>query len=147
MLRFILYLILLAMVGSGCSNRSIDTQKNPAVYFEIPVVDMKRAKTFYTRVFAFRFEEQVIDQYEMALFPFSEKRMGISGALAKGDVYKPSKNGVLIYLHTPKIDETLQLILQNGGHVLYPITDNGALGYVAEFEDTEGNRIGLHQPQ
>lgn len=32
----------------------------------------------------------------MALFPFSDEKSGISGALAKGEIYKPTKNGVVI---------------------------------------------------
>jgi predicted enzyme related to lactoylglutathione lyase len=37
----------------------------------------------------------------------------------------------------------LKLVIANGGQVLYPKTDNG-IGLVAEFEDTEGNRIALY---
>jgi predicted enzyme related to lactoylglutathione lyase len=32
----------------------------------------------------------------------------------------------------------------NGGKTLYPKTSIGDLGWVAEFEDSEGNRIALH---
>ncbi|MCJ7933060.1 MAG: hypothetical protein MUW56_05355 [Chryseobacterium sp.] len=64
---------------------------NPVVYFEIPVNDLERAEKFYTAVFNFSFEKELIDRYEMALFPFEEKNSGITGALAKGDVYTPSK--------------------------------------------------------
>jgi predicted enzyme related to lactoylglutathione lyase len=31
--------------------------------------------------------------------------------------------------------------------VLYPKKSNGDLGYVAEIQDSEGNRIALHQAQ
>ena len=116
---------------------------NPVVYFEIPVNDMERATRFYSKVFEFKFENQIIDNNEMALFPFVEANSGISGALAKGAIYKPTKDGVLIYFTTANIDETLKLVISNGGQVLYPKTDNG-IGLVAEFEDTEGNRIALY---
>lgn len=82
----------------------------------------------------------------MALFPFVDGNTGISVALAKGDVYKPTKSGVIIYFNTKDIDKTTQLALANGGQMLYPKTSNGELGFVAEFEDSEGNRIALHQP-
>jgi predicted enzyme related to lactoylglutathione lyase len=36
------------------------------------------------------------------------------------------------------------LATSNGGQILYPKTDNG-IGLVAEFEDSEGNRIVLYQ--
>ena len=36
-------------------------------------------------------------------------------------------------------------MVKNGGNILYPKTSVGDLGFVAEFEDSEGNRIALHQ--
>jgi predicted enzyme related to lactoylglutathione lyase len=119
---------------------------NPVMYFEIPVLEMDRAIQFYQSVFEFEFEKQMIDHYEMALFPFSDKHSGISGALAKGDVYQPTINGVIIYFKSSQIDKTLQRATAHGGKILYPITDNG-IGLVAEFEDSEGNRIALFQPK
>ena len=65
--------------------------------------------------------------------------------MAKGEVYKPTINEVIIYFKTTNIDNTLELVVQNGGKILYPKTSNGDLGFVAEFEDSEGNRIALHQ--
>jgi predicted enzyme related to lactoylglutathione lyase len=122
----------------------ITKQSNPVFYFEIPVNEIDRAISFYSAVFHFKFEKENIDNNEMALFPFVEENSGISGALAKGEIYKPTKDGVLIYFKTENIDETLQLAIANGGRMLYPKTDNG-IGLVAEFEDTEGNRIALYQ--
>lgn len=119
---------------------------NPVVYFEIPVNDLERAETFYSAVFNFSFDKEIIDHYEMALFPFEEKNSGITGALAKGDVYKPSKNGVIIYFKTGNIEATLHQVIQHGGKILYPKKIDEKYGFaVAEFEDSEGNRIALHQ--
>jgi uncharacterized protein len=140
---------------TSCSNNSksivSQTEKdtmlkksNPVVYFEIPVNDIDRAIKFYTTVFNFEFDKEIIDKNEMALFPFAEANSGISGALAKGEIYKPTKDGVVIYFKTENIDETLKSATYNGGQMLYPKTDNG-IGFVAEFEDTEGNRIALYQ--
>ncbi|WP_074408854.1 MULTISPECIES: VOC family protein [Aquimarina] len=119
---------------------------NPVVYFEIPVTDIDRAISFYKSVFNFTFEKEIIDKNEMALFPFVEENIGISGALAKGEIYKPTHNGVVIYFNTENIDKTLKIAIESGGQMLYPKTSNGDLGFVAEFEDSEGNRIALHQP-
>lgn len=119
-------------------------QSNPVVYFEIPVTDMDRAVRFYTAVFNFEFRKDTIDHNEMALFPFTDETEGISGALAKGEIYKPTINGTLIYFTTEDIDKTLKSAVENGGEVLYPKTSNGELGFVAEFKDSEGNRIALH---
>lgn len=118
---------------------------NPVVYFEIPVKNIVRACKFYQSVFGFTFQEEVIDNNEMALFPFKNENSGISGALAKGEIYQPSINGVLIYFKTEDIDNNLSNAIENGGEILYPKTSNGPLGFVAEFKDSEGNRIALHQ--
>ena len=117
---------------------------NPVVYFEIPVRDLARAMRFYTAVFGFRFERETIDGNEMALFPQTESQPGITGALAKGSAYVPSKSGPILYFHTADIDETLARANANGGKTLYPITKVGETGFVAEFQDSEGNRIALH---
>lgn len=117
---------------------------NPVIYFEIPVLNLERAIIFYSKVFNFNFSKEIIDHNEMALFPFSKESSGITGALAQGEIYQPTKQGVLLYFSTENIDYTLDLVLRNGGQVLYPKTDNG-IGFVAEFEDSEGNRIALFQ--
>ncbi len=119
---------------------------NPVVYFEIPVHNLERAEKFYSAVFNFSFEKEIIDHYEMALFPFEEKNSGITGALAKGDVYQPSKSGVIIYFKTESIDRTLKKAVQHGGAILYPKRTDEKYGFaIAEFEDSEGNRIALHE--
>jgi uncharacterized protein len=126
------------------TEKNIMTKKsNPVVYFEIPVNDMDRAIKFYKTVFNVEFAKEIIDKNEMALFPFADENSGISGALAKGEIYKPTKDGVVIYFHTENIDQTLQLAAANGAPILYPKTDNG-IGLVAELEDSEGNRIALY---
>jgi uncharacterized protein len=132
------------IISKKSNDNSLTKKTNPVVYFEIPVTDMNRAIKFYKSVFQFDFDKENIDNNEMALFPFIDENSGISGALAKGQIYKPTKDGVVIYFKTENIDETLKLATSNGGQILYPKTDNG-IGLVAEFEDTEGNRIALYQ--
>ena len=123
------------------------TQKtNPAMYFEIPVTDMKRAMAFYEKVFGFDFQLEEIHSNQMALMPFEVDGAGISGALAKGETYKPSLHGTLIYLRAESISKTLELAQSAGAKVLFPKTKAGDYAYVAEIEDSEGNRIGLMEP-
>jgi predicted enzyme related to lactoylglutathione lyase len=116
---------------------------NPAMYFEIPVSDMKRAIEFYEKVFGFDFQLEDIHSNQMALMPFDIDGSGISGALAKGEIYKPSLHGTLIYLRTEGIDKTLSRASLAGAKVLFPKAKAGEYAYVAEIEDSEGNRIGL----
>ena len=116
---------------------------NPAFHFEIPVNDMDRAVRFYTNVFGYELSRQTVDGYEMAFFPRDADGPGASGALAKGDVYVPSKTGSIIYFDVPDIDQVLQRAQALGAKVLYPKKFIGEAGYVAEIEDSEGNRIAL----
>ena len=83
----------------------------------------------------------------MALFPFDYKAGGVTGALAKGDVYVPSIKGSIVYFGTDEIHKTLDKAVKAGGKILYQVKPNGSLGLIAEFEDSEGNRIALHQKQ
>jgi uncharacterized protein len=118
--------------------------KNPVGYFEVPVLDIERAILFYEAVFGYSLERSSIDGNEMALFSFDEMASGITGALAQGESYIPSKQGSRIYFSVDDIDNTLGNVISSGGKILYPKTSIGELGWVAEFEDTEGNCIALH---
>ncbi len=115
------------------------------VYFEIPVTDLDRAMRFYAAVFGVALRREVVDGNEMALFPEAKGELGVSGALAKGEVYVPSKMGPIVYFGTKNLDATLARALELGGKALYPKTKAGEHGWVAEFEDSEGNRIALYQ--
>lgn len=138
-----------AILISACSPHESETmtqKTNPAMYFEIPVNDMKRAIEFYEKVFGFDFQLEEIHSNQMALMPFDIDGSGISGALAKGETYKPSLHGTLIYLRTESIDKTLSRASLAGAKVLFPKAKAGEYAYVAEIEDSEGNRIGLMEP-
>ena len=116
-------------------------------WFEIPVVDIERAVAFYEHVFEVELERTVIDGHPMALFPDADEPGGASGALATGDSYVPSVDGTRVYFRVDDVEGTLARALERGGSVLYPVTDVGEQGVVAEFADTEGNRIALSGPR
>ena len=116
---------------------------NPVYHFEISVTDMDRAVRFYQSVFGYELSQQTVDGYEMAFFPRADGEPGASGALAKGDVYVPSKSGAIIYFDVADIDPVLECAVAQGASVLFPKKHIGAAGYVAEISDSEGNRIAL----
>ena len=118
---------------------------NPVVYFEIPVLDLARASDFYSEVFETTLTQDVVDGYQMAFFDSFGDSFGATGALVVGDVYVPSHQGCFLYFGVESIDETVERALEHGGSVLYPKKSNGDLGFVAEIQDTEGNRIALHE--
>lgn len=118
---------------------------NPVGYFEIPVLDMDRAIRFYETVFQIDLAREVIDGNEMALFPYEDGGPGASGSLAKGESYVPSLHGARIYFSVEDLDSTLQRAIDQGGKLIYPKTDTGGYGFVAECEDSEGNCLAFLQ--
>jgi uncharacterized protein len=120
---------------------------HPAYYFEIPVTNMDRATAFYEELLGTKLMRQTVDGYDMALFPFAEGAAGATGALAKGDVYRPSKDGAIVYFYVGDIKAAVAKAETMGRPVLYPIKDIGEAGFVAEIEDSEGNRLALSQPK
>jgi predicted enzyme related to lactoylglutathione lyase len=117
---------------------------NIGAYFEIPVVDMKRAINFYESLLETELERGTMHEYEMAFFPNEHNGVGISGALAKGDVYKPSIDGVFLYLQIEDIDAIISKAVNLGSEVLLEKTEAESC-FVAEIKDSEGNRICLKQ--
>lgn len=115
-------------------------------WFEIPVVDMERAVAFYEHVFGIELERTVIDGHPMALFPETDEPGSAAGALATGDSYVPSIDGTRVYFRVDDAAATLARAVERGAEVLYPVTDVGEQGVVAEFGDSEGNRIALAGP-
>lgn len=105
---------------------------------------MDRAVEFYSKTFEVTFDRQSIDGNDMTLFPHQPGGEGATGALAKGDSYTPSQKGARVYFSTSDIDTTLCKAIAAGGTIIYPKTDTGDYGFVAEFEDSEGNCIALH---
>ncbi len=120
---------------------------HPVPYFEIPVDDMDRAVAFYEGLLGTKLTRQKVDGYDMALFPFDEGAPGATGALAKGDVYRPSKNGAILYFRVKDIRQIVAKAQAMGRPILYPVKDIGDAGFVAEIEDSEGNRLALLQPR
>lgn len=118
---------------------------NPVVHFEIPVTDMDRAVAFYEAVFAVALDRREVDGYDMAFFPRVDGGTGVSGALARGDVYRPTREGAILYFDVPDIDAVIARTAARGGTVLYAKKDIGEAGFVAEIGDSEGNRIALSQ--
>lgn len=110
-------------------------------WFEIPTQDFNRAIAFYEAAFEIKLQQEEMDGIANAIFPHQEGQA--AGALVNGSPYKPSENGVMIYLFTEQFDPTLDRIQANGGKVVMPKTKIPP-GFIAMFIDSEGNRVGLH---
>jgi uncharacterized protein len=118
--------------------------QNPVVWFEIPVKDLERAVVFYQEILGCELSVQDFGGLKMGWFPMATNGSGTSGSLVQHESYVPSYQGSMVYFSVDDINLTLQKIEQNGGKILNPKNSIGEFGYVAHFEDTEGNRVALH---
>lgn len=118
----------------------------PVSWFEIPAVDLDRAVRFYEAVVGVTLERTTIDGHPMALFPPADEPGGCSGAIATGDSYVPSLDGSRVYFGVDDVAATLARAIAAGGRECYPVTQVADDLVVAEFVDSEGNRVALSGP-
>ena len=123
---------------------TVTVKTHVANWFEIPVKDLDRAIKFYEKVFDVKLSPEEMGGMKMALFPFTQDAPGAAGSLIKGESYEPSHAGTVVYFSVEDISETLRRINANGGKTLMPKTAIGEYGFIAQFEDIEGNRLALH---
>ena len=128
------------------TNNKSNNLKSYISIFEIPATDISRAVDFYQAILDIKIEKMDMPEMQMGILPY-EGQM-VTGVIIKADGYKPSANGVTIYLNG---GDNLQVILdkveKSGGRILIPKTPHAdESGYFATFIDSEGNKIGLHSP-
>ncbi len=110
-------------------------------WFEIPATDLVRAADFYSTVFGVELGEMESPAGLMKTFHNNDMPVG---ALVSNEHNAPSATGPLVYFGTSDIDAVLERVAASGGQVVAPKMSIGAYGNIAQFTDTEGNRIALH---
>lgn len=122
--------------------------KHAISWFEIPAIDIDRAQKFYETIFEVKMQALDLGSTKMRMFPLDDPMEGVGGTLIdSGGFHKPSlTDGPLIYLNgNPDVDIVIKKVEAAGGKVIQPKTEiSPEYGYMAVFQDTEGNRIALH---
>jgi predicted enzyme related to lactoylglutathione lyase len=115
-------------------------------WFEIPVHNMERAMAFYEAIFECKLDRHQMGPFDMAWFPWDENGGGAGGSLVAFErAYTPSHEGTLVYFSSEDVSFELGRVEKNGGKVIQGKTEiSPEFGYMALFEDTEGNRMALH---
>ncbi len=117
---------------------------NNLVWFELPVSDLKRATSFYESIFATKL---LTDERfpGIAMFP-REHKDAVTGALSETGNLRPSPDGAVVYLNCDgQLDAVLKRAAIHGGKVLKEVAQlPGDMGFTAQLEDLDGNRVGLH---
>lgn len=126
------------------STHQSETMKNLISIVEIPAADLARAKKFYQTILNITIDEMEMAGTQMGVLPSDVNTVNV--VLVKGDDYKPTTDGALLYLNAGEdLQPMLNNIEQNGGQVIVPKTEiSPEMGFFALFIDSEGNRMGLH---
>lgn len=114
-------------------------------WFEIPAHDLDRAVIFYQHALELSFYRETVEGIDMAIFPHEKPATG--GALVKAEMFTPSDKGSVVYLYAPDLAAALERVAKAGGKIVFgPVVLPQDIGSIALIIDSEGNRVGLHQP-
>ncbi|HYF63419.1 MAG TPA: VOC family protein [Herpetosiphonaceae bacterium] len=118
---------------------------NAITWFEIPATDFSRAVRFYRAVLDQDIHEGEFMGIPHGFFPADEG--AVAGAIVAPADAAPASAGPLIYLNAGRsLDQIVERIGPAGGTVVLGRTPIDPQGAMAIFIDSEGNRIGLHEP-
>ena len=112
---------------------------NTIGFFEIACQDGATLRQFYRRLFDWQFAPCDESGY-------SQIRGGMDGGVA--GALREEENGpieTLIYVQVPDLEKALGAAEQLGGKTVVPPTEAAGSRRIAQFEDPEGNIIGLVQ--
>jgi predicted enzyme related to lactoylglutathione lyase len=105
---------------------------------------------FYSAVLGAPVEVRAFGGVPHGFFPADED--GVAGAIIAGPVVaggdaNAGPVGTVLYLNAgDQLEAMVARVAAAGGRVLAPPTPIGPQGHIAIFIDSEGNRVGLHQP-
>lgn len=132
--------------------KKITEKTNVITWFEIPVSDIDRAKTFYETILDIEMVMRKDGDDETVFFPFNphivQATSGrVTGVLSKSERNTSSGNGTVVYINAnPSIQTVLDKVEQAGGKIIAPKMQIPA-GFIAIISDSEGNKVGLHAEQ
>lgn len=121
--------------------------KNAVNWFEIPVKNYDRAKLFYTNVLDTEITDHPMAEQNMkyGVFNYDRESQGVGGAIVEAEGLTPSTKGCTLYLNGgDDLSIPLSRVEELGGKIVMPKTNIGDDGFIAQFTDTEGNKIALH---
>jgi hypothetical protein len=119
-----------------------NSQKNRAVWFDIPVADLDRATRFYAQVLAIGVTKEAFNDFEFSVLHHED---GNGGCLIPHSDQISSTGGILIYLNVNgRIRDAVAQVTEHGGQIVQEIHSIGPHGFRTLILDSEGNRVALH---
>ena len=122
---------------------------NVVVWADIPVIDLERARKFYAHLLDTPVEDMPgLPGVAILKSPGATEPMDVSADLAVGPIMPSTSHGTTIYLSSQgDIDGMLARAMEAEGSVLSEKQLMADIGWIAFIKDSEGNRIGIHQPK
>ena len=114
------------------------------VHFDLGVEDPDRASRFYREAFDWSVEkwDGPFDYWLVTTGPDDE--LGINGALMKRS---DGLSGTQVTIAVDSIDDALAKIVAAGGVIVQPKETLPGVGQIAACRDTEGNILGVIEPE
>ena len=118
---------------------------NAINWFEIPATDYNRAKKFYSTLMGEDIVDVPMPNMKYGIFPYDMENKCVGGAIVEMEGVTPSMDGSTVYLNGgDNLSVALSKVEMAGGKIIMPKTEIGENGFIAQFSDTEGNRVALH---
>jgi len=126
----------------------------PVIHFEMPADDKKRISSFYSSAFGWQTQQLGPEMGDYVLATTTEsdengrpKRPGtINGGFFQKTNDKPSQYPSIV-IGVEDIKDQMKKVEAAGGRVLGEPMQIPGVGWYVSFFDTEGNRVGMLQPQ
>ena len=120
---------------TGHAGSGIGAVPGSVSWFELASTDAAVARTFYTKLFGWSWQEYPGMSYHVAML--GEARVGGLMPLA-GDESKGIPSHWMIYFEVADCDERANWVASNGGAVVVPPTDIPSVGRFAVLRDPQG---------
>jgi predicted enzyme related to lactoylglutathione lyase len=112
------------------------------IHFEIDAKTPERAIKFYEKVFGWKIEKWKGPVDYWLVTTGKEREPGIDGGLSRRTEAEPSTVNTI---DVPSVDEFAKKVKDNGGKIIRPKRAVPGVGWMAYFEDPEGNIWGIMQ--
>lgn len=133
---------------------------DPVVHFEMPAKDKKRTSEFYSTVFGWNMKQFGSEMGNYLLANTTEvdeeKMMPKNPGAINGGFFdyqdKEGFNAPHLIISVDNLEESMEKVKKSGGKIIGgmsgsdSIDDIPGIGRYVSFEDTEGNHVGMLQP-
>ena len=127
---------------------------DPVVHFEVPAKDMKRMSAFYEKCFDWKLQDMGKDYggYVVAhTTEMDENRMPLKSGRINGGFYMatddPLSHSPSVVISVEDVNASVKKVEAAGGKILRMPEPIPGVGMFCSFQDSEGNRMTMLQPE